>query len=124
MGPLSAMGAIKRRHMILPESAFRTVDWADVQPTAYYGEAGAALWRTAHMGDVRIRLVEYTPGYIADHWCERGHIVFVVEGELTTELRDGRAFHMTAGTSYHVSDLGDSAHRSISPKGAKIFIVD
>jgi len=110
--------------LILPESAFRLIEWAEVQPTSHYGETGAALWRTVHMGDVRIRLVEYTSGYVADHWCERGHILFVLEGELTTELRDGRRFHMTPGMSYHVSDLGDSAHRSVSERGAKILVVD
>ncbi len=69
-------------------------------------------------------MVEYTPGYLADHWCDKGHILFVIEGELTTELKDGRTFKLTAGCSYQVSDFGDAAHRSITQTGAKLFIVD
>jgi hypothetical protein len=69
-------------------------------------------------------VVEYTAGYAADHWCERGHILLVLEGELITELADGRKFRLTPGMSYQVSDSGDAAHRSMSESGAKLFIVD
>lgn len=83
-----------------------------------------AWWRTIHLGDIRIRKVEYGPGYLADHWCDRGHILLVLEGELTSELKDGRKATLTAGMSYHVSDNGDAAHRSSTATGAKLFIVD
>ena len=76
------------------------------------------------MGDARLRHVEYTAGYLADHWCDRGHVLYVLEGRLDTELRDGRRFTLTAGMSYQVSDFGDAAHRSSTPTGAKLFIVD
>lgn len=76
------------------------------------------------MGDVRIRQVEYTAGYLADHWCDRGHVLYVLEGRLDTELRDGRRFTLTAGMSYEVSDFGDAAHRSSTSTGAKLFIID
>ena len=75
-------------------------------------------------GDLRVRMVGVPPGYLADHWCDRGHILYVVEGELDTELRDGRAFKLLPGMSYQVSDHGDAAHRSSTKSGAKIFIVD
>ena len=76
------------------------------------------------IGDLRVRMVEYTPGYFADHWCDRGHVLYVVEGELDTELRDGRTFKLKPGMSYQVSDHGDAAHRSSTKTGAKLFIVD
>lgn len=76
------------------------------------------------MGDVRIRHVEYTAGYLANHWCDRGHILYVLEGRLDTELHDGRRFTLTAGMSYEVSDFGDAAHRSSTSTGAKLFIID
>lgn len=110
--------------MKLPFSAFDVVDWANEPAVEYPGETGAAFWRTRMLGDIRVRLVEYTPGYVADHWCERGHILFVIEGELVTELRDGRAYRMRPGMSYQVSDAGDAAHRSTTVTGAKLFIVD
>ena len=110
--------------MKLPTQAFTVTDWASLPVTEHSGETGMAYWRSVTMGDIRIRHVEYTPGYLADHWCDRGHILYVLEGELETELRDGRRFRLAAGTSYRVSDFGDPAHRSSTRTGAKLFIVD
>lgn len=110
--------------MQLPVSCFQIVDWQSVPVTEHPGEVGVALWRTMAMGDVRVRQVEYSSGYVADHWCDQGHILFVLEGELVTELQDGRTFRLTRGMSYQVSSSGDAAHRSSSETGAKLFIVD
>ncbi|MBT5413840.1 MAG: DHCW motif cupin fold protein [Rhodospirillaceae bacterium] len=110
--------------MKLPEQAFMTTDWSKVPVTEHPGETGKALWRTIEMGDIRIRMVEYSPGYLADHWCDRGHILLVLEGEMVSELKDGRRFTLTPGMSYQVSDFGDSPHRSVTETGAKLFIVD
>ncbi len=110
--------------MKLAPLPFTPVDWAAVEPTRHPGESGEALWRTLNVGDVRVRLVEYGPGYLADHWCDRGHIIYVVEGEFESELKDGRRFTLRAGQGYMVSDFGDAAHRSRTEKGVKLFIVD
>jgi hypothetical protein len=109
--------------MNMTQIPFGTTDWAAIAPVEYKGERGAAHWRTRHFGDVRVRMVEYTPGYFADHWCVKGHIVLCLEGELHTELRDGRRFVLRPGMSYQVADNAD-AHRSFAPVGAKLFIVD
>jgi hypothetical protein len=110
--------------MKIPAMPFTTIDWAALPATIHPGETGQALWRSFEIGDLRIRMVEYTPGYLADHWCDRGHVLLVLEGELETELRDGRRFSLTAGQSYQVSDFGDAAHRSSTRDGARLFIVD
>lgn len=110
--------------MKIPAFPFTVTDWAQVEQTVHSGETGLAYWRTLNIGDVRVRHVEYTPGYLANHWCDRGHILFVLEGEIVSELKDGRTFTLSAGMSYQVSDFGDAAHRSFAPKGAKLFIVD
>jgi uncharacterized cupin superfamily protein len=110
--------------MRIPTQAFLVTDWAKVTPTVHPGETGQALWRTIEIGDLRIRTVEYSPGYVADHWCDRGHVLYVLEGELETELRDGRRFVLKPGMSYQVSDRGDAAHRSVTRTGAKLFVVD
>ncbi len=110
--------------MKIPALPFTTTDWAHVPETRHQGEQGIATWRTLTVGDIRIRRVDYSPGYLADHWCERGHILYVLEGELETELKDGRKFTLKAGQSYQVSDFGDAAHRSATRTGAKLFIVD
>ena len=102
---------------------FQTVDWSTVAPTTHPGETGVATWRTREAGNVRVRVVDYSAGYVADHWCERGHVIHVLEGELTTELRDGRSFTLAAGQTYIVAD-GDGAHRSRTRVGARLFIVD
>jgi quercetin dioxygenase-like cupin family protein len=110
--------------MKIPALPFTLTDWSTVPVTEHPGETGKALWRTFTIGDLRVRMVEYTPGYLADHWCDRGHVLYVLEGELVTELKDGRRFTLTPGTSYQVSDHGDSPHRSATKDGAKLFIVD
>jgi hypothetical protein len=110
--------------MKYPAQPFTVTDWSNLATTEHPGETGNALWRTYNAGDLRVRLVEYSPGYLADHWCDRGHVLFVLEGELHTELKDGRTFVLTPGMSYQVSDFGDSPHRSSTRTGAKLFIVD
>ena len=110
--------------MKIPTLSFTVTNWADVPPTIHPGETGQALWRTLSNGDLRVRMVEYTPGYLADHWCDRGHVLLVLEGELDSELRDGRTVKLKAGMSYQVSDFGDAAHRSSTRSGAKLFIMD
>lgn len=102
---------------------FGTTDWSKIKCTEHKGETGIAFWRTQNFGGIRVRMVEYTPGYLADHWCVKGHILLCLEGELHTELKDGRTFILTPGMSYQVSDDAEP-HRSFTAHGAKLFIVD
>jgi hypothetical protein len=102
---------------------FHTVDWSDVEPTIHHGTTGVATWRTRVYGDLRVRMVEYSAGYFADHWCEKGHILLCIAGEMHTEVADGRIFRLTPGVSYQVSD-GAEPHRSRTATGATLFIVD
>jgi len=102
---------------------FGTTDWSTVERTEHKGDSGMATWRTRQFGPIRVRMVEYTPGYLADHWCKKGHVLLCLEGELHTELDDGRTFLLTAGMSYQVADNAE-AHRSSTSTGAKLFIVD
>jgi hypothetical protein len=76
------------------------------------------------IGDVRVRPVEYHAGYLTDHWCELGQVLYILEGEVDTALRGGRTFELRPGMSYHVSDHGDASHRSSTQTGAKLSIVD
>lgn len=103
--------------------AFGTTDWAAVEPTRHAGLSGHAIWRTREFGGIRVRMVEYSAGYVADHWCSKGHILLCIEGELTTELEDGRTFVLKPGVSYQVAD-GAEPHRSFTHRGARLFIVD
>lgn len=102
---------------------FETTDWSQVPPTEHPGETGTAFWRTRTFGDLRVRMVEYTPGYLADHWCAKGHVILCLEGELQVEVR-GRGTHvLTPGVGYQVADDAEP-HRSSTQAGAKLFIVD
>lgn len=102
---------------------FGTTDWSRIERTEHSGETGAAYWQTQQFGPLRVRMVEYTPGYLADHWCAKGHILLCLEGELLTELDDGREFLLTPGVSYQVADNAER-HRSSTKTGAKLFVVD
>ena len=110
--------------MKIPDLPFTVTDWSAVIQSYHPGETGEASWRVFQAGDLRVRLVEYSEGYLADHWCDWGHVLFVLEGEIISELRDGRKFTLKSGMSYQVSNFGDAAHRSYTSTGAKLFIVD
>ncbi|NKC29328.1 DHCW motif cupin fold protein [Falsiroseomonas selenitidurans] len=109
--------------MIIEGVPFQVADWSGWPETRHAGETGFALWRTLEVGNIRVRMVVYSPGYMADHWCSRGHVLLVLEGELVTELADGRVFTMRAGCSYQVAENAEP-HRSHTTGGAKLFIVD
>jgi hypothetical protein len=99
-------------------------DWSQVPASAYAGETGTATMRTRQFGDIQLRLVDYSPQYVADHWCHKGHVVFVVSGRLVIEHQDDITYVLTRGMSYHVPDGDGSSHRVRSEEGATIFIVD
>jgi hypothetical protein len=103
--------------------SFVVTDWAQVERTEHKGEVGIAYWQTRNFGDIRVRMVEYTAGYLADHWCSKGHVLLCLEGQLHTQLKDGQEFTLTPGMSYQAADDAE-AHRSSTETGAKLFIVD
>jgi quercetin dioxygenase-like cupin family protein len=109
--------------MHMTDIPFGTTDWSEVERVEYKGETGLAYWRTRSFGGIRVRMVEYTPGYLADHWCAKGHILLCLEGEVHTELEDGRKIILKPGQSYQVAD-NTEPHRSFTEVGAKLFIVD
>jgi len=110
-------------NMLLPSFPFQTIDWSSIPKEEHKGETGMAYWQVFKMNDTRIRMVEYSPGYKADHWCSKGHIILCIEGEMDTELADGRIFTLTKGMTYFVGD-NNEAHRSTTTNGCRLFIVD
>ena len=102
---------------------FGITNWTEIPTTRHTGDQGYALWHTQQFDAIRVRMVEYSENYLADHWCSKGHILLCLEGELHTELDNGHSFTLTAGMSYQVADEAE-AHRSSTSKGAKLFIVD
>ena len=123
LGTLALLVNGHHRQMKISYIPFGVTDWSTIQPTEHAGITGSALWRTQTFGDIRVRIVEYSPGYLANHWCSKGHILLCLEGVLDTELADGRRFQLTPGTSYQVADSAEP-HRSSTAVGAKLFIVD
>ncbi|HKB90514.1 MAG TPA: DHCW motif cupin fold protein [Opitutaceae bacterium] len=109
--------------MKISDIPFNTIDWSTVERVPHAGTSGTAYWRTMQFGTIRVRMLEYTAGYVADHWCSKGHVLLVLEGELETELQDGRKFTLKPGVSYQVAD-GAEPHRSSTLIGAKLFVVD
>lgn len=102
---------------------FQTINWDDIAKTEHKGETGTSIWRTIQFEGLRVRIVEYSDGYMADHWCNKGHIVHCLEGEFISELESGTEFSLKKGMTYIVSD-DLSSHRSISKNGVKLLIID
>jgi hypothetical protein len=109
--------------MQIAQFPFETLDWTTIEKEPHKGDTGTAYWRTIFVGNIRVRMVEYSPGYSADHWCKKGHVLFCYEGEMRTELEDGRVFDLKQGMTYQVGDDCE-AHRSSTGGGCKLFIVD
>lgn len=102
---------------------YQTIDWTKVPKTEHTGDTGMAYWQTIRYDGLRLRIVEYSKGYVADHWCEKGHIVFCLEGSFINELKDGTTSHLKQGMTYIVSD-DLSIHRSKTENGVKLLIID
>lgn len=102
---------------------FQTIDWESIPRVEYKGETGSAFWQTAEFGGLRVRIVEYSAGYLADHWCQKGHIVHCLSGGFVTEQENGETVELIEGMTYIVSD-DLSSHRSISENGVKLLIID
>ena len=109
--------------MNLSSFPFQTLNWSAVPKEEHKGDSGIATWQIQVMNDIRVRMVEYSPGYKANHWCSKGHIIFCLEGEMDTELEDGRIFTLSKGMTYFVGDNCE-AHRSSTKNGCRLFIVD
>jgi hypothetical protein len=109
--------------MEIKDIPYEAIDLEALPAEAHAGATGSSTWKTAKRGDLRVRIVEYGPGYLADHWCEKGHVVYVLEGSFVSELKDGSRSTLTKGMCYVVSDQAE-AHRSSSTGGVKLLIVD
>ena len=110
--------------MKLEDMPVGAIDSSQVPASEHPGETGTVTMRARQLGETQIRLVDYSAGYVADHWCAKGHIIFVAEGDLVIEHQDGSRYPLAAGTSYHVADNDGSPHRVICEGGATVFIVD
>ncbi|MBC9911682.1 DHCW motif cupin fold protein [Chitinophaga varians] len=102
---------------------FQCIDWSAIAPSTHLGTTGEALWQTLQLPGLRLRIVTYSPGYLADHWCQKGHIVHCLEGSFISELDNGEQFELQQGMTYVVSD-DLSSHRSSTESGVKLLIVD
>ena len=102
---------------------FSNIDWNKISKTEHTGESGVSFWQTVQFEGLRVRIVEYSAGYLADHWCQKGHIVHCLEGEFVTEQENGESIKLTEGMTYVVSD-DLSSHRSISENGVRLLIID
>ena len=102
---------------------FLTYDWANIEKVEHKGQTGTSFWQTIQFESLRVRIVEYSANYLADHWCAKGHIVHCIEGSFVSELENGSNYSLITGMSYIVTD-NLSSHRSLSDNGAKLLIID
>ena len=120
--------ALKKENLVnylleMPPIPYQTIDWNTIPQTEHPGTTGTSFWKTIQLPGIRLRMVEYSKDYLADHWCQKGHIVHCLEGEFISEMENGDKTIMTKGMTYIVSD-NLSSHRSISENGAILFITD
>lgn len=99
------------------------IDWNKISKEEHRGETGTSFWQTLQFDGLRVRIVEYKSGYLADHWCKKGHIVHCLEGEVLTEQENGEEYTLKEGMTYIVSD-DLSSHRSVAKNNVKLLIID
>ncbi|HMF71241.1 MAG TPA: DHCW motif cupin fold protein [Flavitalea sp.] len=109
--------------MVTANIPFQTINWSAIGRNEHPGETGLAFWQTVEFPDLRLRIVEYSPGYLADHWCKKGHVVYCLEGEFVSEMETGERFVLKKDMTYVVSD-DLSSHRSVTKSGVKLLIID
>ena len=109
--------------MTIDHYPFEIIDWTKITEEKHTGESGVATWQVIHVGNIRVRKVSYSPGYLADHWCKKGHIIHCLEGEMITQLDDGRSMNLKKGQTYLVGDNSE-AHKTSTENGCVLFIVD
>ena len=102
---------------------FQTINWSVIEKEEHRGDKGTSFWQTIQIGGLRVRVVEYSANYLADHWCQKGHIIYCLEGEFESELENAETVKLKKGMSYIVSD-NESSHRSTSINGTKLLIID
>jgi hypothetical protein len=100
------------------------IDWTEIAPALMKGETGTVTQRVREFGPNRLRLVEYGAGYLADHWCHKGHVIHVLKGDLDIEYEDGTKTALSAGLTWHVGDDTGAPHRVRCARGSIVFIVD
>ena len=102
---------------------FQIIDWSAISKEEHLGVTGTSFWQTLQYYGLRVRIVEYSAGYLADHWCKKGHIVHCLEGEVLNEQENGEKLILKAGMTYIVSD-NLSSHRSVTKEKVKLLIID
>jgi len=60
--------------MKIQDIPFSTIDWSNVKHTVQPGKNGTVISRVFEMGNIRARMVEFTPGYLAGYFGEIGHL--------------------------------------------------
>jgi quercetin dioxygenase-like cupin family protein len=111
---------MERNKMNIP---FQLIDWNKISKEEHKGATGNSFWQTLQYDGLRVRIVEYSAGYLADHWCKKGHIVHCLEGEVLNELENGDKHLLKTGMTYIVSDEM-SSHRSVAKEKVKLLIID
>jgi quercetin dioxygenase-like cupin family protein len=114
----------KEKIVTIENVPFTVTDWDKITPVEFKGDKGTSFWRTFESGNVRVRMVVYSPGFKSDHWCERGHILLVLEGELIIHLKDGNKYALKSGTSFQAGDDKNNPHMAQTKKKTRVFIVD
>jgi len=102
---------------------FTLIDWSQISKAEKNGKSGNVAQQVAEYPGLKIRVVEYSSGYMADHWCQKGHIVHCLEGNFESEMESGEKFQLSKGMTYIVSD-DMSSHRSNTESGTKLLIID
>ena len=83
-----------------------------------------ARFKAFRNGNKQLRLVEFTSEFVEPDWCEKGHIGFVIQGELEIDFH-GSIVRYPEGSGIFIPSGAASGHkgRSVTPK-VLLFLVE
>jgi quercetin dioxygenase-like cupin family protein len=81
-------------------------------------------FKVAREGATQVRLVEFTPEFVERDWCEKGHVGFVLAGELEIVF-SGQVARFSEGTALLIPAGPDHRHKArILTPCVRLFLVE
>ena len=95
---------------------FDSIEWQEVMP--------GARFKIFSDGKKQMRLLEFTSEFVEPHWCKKGHIGFVLNGELEIYFA-GKIVNYIQGSGIFIPPGTLTKHkaRPITPS-VQLFLVE
>ena len=100
----------------MPVFEFSKIEWQDVAP--------GARFKAFQADGKQLRLVEFTGDFVEKDWCEKGHIGFVLSGELEVQFKN-QVLRYPEGSAILIKQGTEHGHKARSVTSVvRLFLVE